>query len=246
MNRTTLRHVHHGRERLLLDGIPLLCRAVENTGCIDKLDLLAAHHAMADDDTFGRERVGRYFRFRGRYPADERGLPHIRVAGNDNGEGVIHMREHPERVPHLIEEPQVLVYLVDHGREPGNCPLAHDKSIIRFPGLQYELVSHHLGMFCSPPYRPKGLPDPVKPVQDVSHLTVKRRDFIEFGKAPYDIDQTVMDCRSNCPDELGIGAFLVGLLLHFFCRTAETPVQDLVSGWYRRHFLEFHKSPTYI
>jgi hypothetical protein len=156
------------------------------------------------------------------------------------------MREHPERVPHFVEEPQVLVYLVDHGCEPGNCPLAHDKSIIRFPGLHDELVPHHLGMLCSPPYRAERLPDPVKPVQYISHLTVKRRDCIKFGKPPYDIDQTVMDRRTNCPHEFGIGAFLVGFLLHLFCRTAETPVKDLVGSGHRRHFLEFHKSPTYI
>ena len=87
---------------------------------------------MPDNNPLCRERVGCNFRVCGRHLPDERGLPDIRVPGDDNRECILNVRELAQDVSDIVEDMQVLVDLVDHGCEPGHCPLAHDKGIFRF------------------------------------------------------------------------------------------------------------------
>src|SRR5208337_1591034 len=96
------------------------------------------------------------------------------------------------------------------------------------------------------PHGTEGLFYLVEAVQDVGQFPVKWRDAVKLGKPPYDIDKAVVDRRTNRTDKLLVRPLLVDLLLHLLCRTAETPVQDLIGSRDRRHFFEFHKSPTYI
>src|SRR5208283_3340379 len=156
------------------------------------------------------------------------------------------MGQLPQGVPYLVQEQQVLIDLVDHGGEACNRPFPEHEGFRGAPGLYGYLMAYHLGMLGRPADRPEGLLDVIDPVEDLCHLTVKRRDLLKLGESPDDVDQPVVDSRTDSPHKLLVCPVLVEFLLHLLCCTAETPVKDFIGGGHGRHTFEFHKTPTYI
>jgi len=197
-----VREVAQRRDCLGLDVVPFVLRAVEEPRRVDDLVANPVVVEVADVDRRRRERVGLDGVARVSDRVDERGLPHVGVARDDDCRFVrTNVRERLEFVTRGADFEQVVLDFLDDVGHPGErlfAVLARGVGV-GVPDLGGVLVADRLDLSAGPRHLAERLSQAVDVDDSVGEFVVERVDVVEIGPGGHDVLEVVREDVAGRP-----------------------------------------------